>query len=65
MQSMTVILIISLILLALFELNISDGPYSRSLKINHEWDAINEGREMVERELKSFHSRKHLLCALL
>jgi hypothetical protein len=32
------------------------------VKINQEWNAINEGREMVERELNSFQFRKHLLC---
>jgi hypothetical protein len=60
---MTIILFVSLILLALFELNFSNSPCFRNIKMNHEWDAINEGREMVERELKSFHSRKRLLCA--
>jgi hypothetical protein len=63
MQTMMVTLLVSLILLALFELNFSNSPYSRNLKMNQEWNAINEGREMVERELNSFVFRKHLLCA--
>jgi hypothetical protein len=63
MQIMLVILFVSLILLALFELNLSNSPYSRNVKMNQEWNAINEGREMVERELNSFQFRKHLLCA--
>jgi hypothetical protein len=63
MQTMMVTLFVSLILLALFELNFSNSPYSRNVKMNQEWNAINEGREMVERELNSFQFRKHLLCA--
>jgi hypothetical protein len=62
MPTIMVTLLVSLILLALFELNFSNSPYSRNHTMNQEWNAINEGRETVERELNSFLFRKHLLC---